>query len=79
MLNAYFTSVTLLIDTGSSNTWVGATKPFEATSSTVNTGQIVVGAARLCVETLLDTRDILRKSSMVLVSCSVCAALLVGT
>ncbi|TBU21523.1 acid protease [Dichomitus squalens] len=32
---------TLLIDTGSSNTWVGATKQFEETSSTVNTGQLV--------------------------------------
>ena len=30
------------MDTGSSNTWVGATTPFRATSTTQDTGEIVV-------------------------------------
>lgn len=32
---------TLLIDTGSANTWVGATKAYKATSSSSNTGKTV--------------------------------------
>ena len=40
-----FCTVSLLLDSGSSNTWVGAdpNKRFKATSSSVNTGQAVVG------------------------------------
>ena len=34
-------SVTLIIDTGSSNTWVGATKAFTPTSSTQETIDLV--------------------------------------
>ncbi|KAM5546222.1 hypothetical protein V8D89_000348 [Ganoderma adspersum] len=49
---------TLLIDTGSSNTFVGVTKPFEATSTTVNTGQlmeVVFGSGFVIGEEFLDT------------------------
>ncbi|CCM01028.1 uncharacterized protein FIBRA_03076 [Fibroporia radiculosa] len=35
------TDYTLIVDTGSSNTWVGANKAFVATPNTVNTGNIV--------------------------------------
>ncbi|KAI0089551.1 aspartic proteinase precursor [Irpex rosettiformis] len=35
------TTFDLIVDTGSSNTWVGATTPFAATSTTVDTGEIV--------------------------------------
>ncbi|KAI0797265.1 aspartic proteinase precursor [Irpex lacteus] len=35
------TTFNLIVDTGSSNTWVGATTPFRATSTTQDTGEIV--------------------------------------
>ena len=35
-------TVSLLIDTGSSNTWVGAGTPFTVTSTTTDTGDLVV-------------------------------------
>ncbi|KAG1783686.1 aspartic peptidase domain-containing protein [Suillus placidus] len=36
------TTYTLIVDTGSSNTWVGATTPYKMTSTSVNTGQPVM-------------------------------------
>ncbi|KAG1783587.1 aspartic peptidase domain-containing protein [Suillus placidus] len=35
------TTYNLIVDTGSSNTWVGATTPYKMTSTSVNTGQTV--------------------------------------
>jgi Eukaryotic aspartyl protease len=36
------TDYTLIIDTGSSNTWVGANKPYTPTGTSKNTGKAVV-------------------------------------
>ncbi|KAG2073049.1 acid protease [Suillus decipiens] len=52
------TQYTLLIDTGSSNTWVGARTPYKLTSTSVNTGHIVAveyGSGRFSGEEYLDT------------------------
>ena len=40
------TTYTLIVDTGSSNTWVGAGAPYQATSSSVDTGEEVVNRSR---------------------------------
>ncbi|KAI0703854.1 acid protease [Cerioporus squamosus] len=51
------TEYLLLIDTGSSNTWVGAGKPFVQTSTTVNTGDrvdVVYGSGFVTGEQFLD-------------------------
>jgi len=40
--------VDLLIDTGSSNTWVGATTPYKQTSTSVKTSNSVVGHDQTC-------------------------------
>ncbi|PIL30059.1 transporter [Ganoderma sinense ZZ0214-1] len=52
------TSYTLLVDTGSANTWVGAGKPYVKTRSSVDTGEtvfILYGSGALFGEEFMDT------------------------
>ncbi|KAI8994195.1 acid protease [Trametes punicea] len=52
------TQYTLIIDTGSANTWVGADKPYQQTSSSINTGRTVnvtYGSASLSGTEFIDT------------------------
>lgn len=44
------TEYTLLIDIGSSNTWVGAEKKYKKTSTSKNTGKSVVRTAPQCID-----------------------------
>ncbi|KAG0702054.1 acid protease [Suillus ampliporus] len=52
------TEYTLLVDTGSSNTWIGASAPYKPTTTSVNTGDtfsITYGSGSVSGEEYLDT------------------------